>query len=83
VYDKLYKLGKEKEKKLKNQKDESTIVQASKELAGCTFKPNLVSQQSFEKSISSTEKPKGYLQSVERMRRGILENLHKKFLVQK
>ena len=55
-----------------------------KELQGCTFKPQLVSQKnvSFESSYNS-EKPRGFYETVERLRSGIIENFRKKYLIEK
>jgi len=59
------------------------LTQASKELIGCTFQPEFVSHKTFEKSINSQEKPKGFDQTVDRLRKGIIENMKKKYLIKK
>jgi len=61
--------------------EENKLVQAQKELSQCTFKPEFVSKNTFEKSMNSKEQPKGYVQNVERMRRGILERYKKNIYV--
>jgi hypothetical protein len=63
--------------------EESKVVQAHKELEGCTFQPQFVSQKTYEKCITSVEKPKGFTQTVDRLRRGIIETMKKKYLVKK
>ncbi len=62
--------------------NKSTLVQ--KELEGCTFKPQLNSQKNvlFENSYNS-EKPRGFYETVERLRSGIIENFKKKYLIEK
>lgn len=84
VYEKLYETHKEKIKNLKKKEDEKKNSLEQKELEGCTFKPQLISQRnvSFETSYSS-EKPKGFYETVERLRSGIIENFKKKYLIEK
>ena len=83
VYDKLYSVHKEKQIKRQKETEESKAVQANKELEGCTFQPQFVSQKTYEKSLNSQEKPKGFAQTVDRLRRGIIENMKKKYLVKR
>jgi hypothetical protein len=83
VYDKLYSKHKDSQIKKQREMEEHHLNIANKELDGCTFQPKFVSQKTFEKSITSQEKPKGFAQTVDRMRRGIIENMKKKYLVKK
>ena len=84
VHDKLYKLNKEKQSRIVKQHEANKVVQASNELEGCTFKPELISNKTLEKSISGgSNTPKGFHETVSRLRNGILENLKKRFLVNK
>jgi hypothetical protein len=69
--------------KFQKQSDENKKLLENRELDGCTFKPEFVSKKTFEKSISSVEKPKGFTQTVERIRKGIIENLEKKYKTKK
>jgi hypothetical protein len=85
VHDKLYKLNKEKQVKIQKQQEANKLIQQSQELEGCTFKPELISKTTVEKSISGggSNTPKGFHETVSRLRNGILENLKKRFLVNK
>jgi hypothetical protein len=83
VHEKLYSKYKEKQSQKEKQVDEIKKLNENKELNECTFKPDLVSQKSYEKSMTSAEKPKGFTQTVERMRKGIIENLKKKYMMKK
>jgi len=84
VYEKLYETHREKQKKLKKKVNETKNTLEQKELQGCTFKPQLISQKnlSFENSYNS-EKPRGFYETVERLRSGIIENFRKKYLIEK
>jgi hypothetical protein len=67
-------------------KTETINSMEQKELEGCTFKPKLNSQRraTFENSYNSnSEKPRGYYETVERLRSGIVENFKKKYLIEK
>ena len=74
-----------KEKILKRKKEceENLNSKVNKELQGCTFRPQFVSQTTYEKSMMSHEKPKGFTQIVERMRKGIIQTMEKKYLIKK
>ena len=65
------------------QLDEIKKVAELKELDGCTFKPEIISKETYEKSLAFSEKPRGFDQTVERMRKGIIENLKKKYMIKK
>ena len=84
TYEKLYGTHKEKLQKLEKKKTEIKNSNEQKELEGCTFKPKLISQRrgTFENSYNS-EKPRGYYETVERLRSGIIENFKKKYLIEK
>lgn len=84
VYEKLYETHREKKKKFEKKANEAKNTLENKELAGCTFKPLLISQKnvSFENSYNS-EKPRGFYETVERLRSGIIENFRKKYLIEK
>jgi len=81
VQDRLYKTHKKTLTKKQTMTEENKLVQAQKELSQCTFKPEFVSKNTFEKSMNSKEQPKGYVQNVERMRRGILERYKKTYML--
>lgn len=84
VYEKLYGTHREKLQKLEKKKNETKTSIEQKELEGCTFKPKLISQKrgTLENSYNS-EKPRGYYETVERLRSGIIENFKKKYLIEK
>ena len=84
VYEKLYDRHKVKIKNLLMKADENKNSLEQKELQECSFKPHLVSQKnvSFENSYNS-EKPRGFYETVERLRSGIIENFKKKYLIEK
>jgi len=65
------------------QLEEVKNVVEMKELDGCTFKPEIISKETYKKSLAFAEKPKGFDETVERMRKGIIENLKKKYLMKK
>ncbi len=83
VYDKLYQTHKNKQMKRQKEVEDNKLSQANKELQACTFQPKFVSQKTFEKSMLSQEKPKGFTETVDRMRRGIIETMKKKYLAKK
>lgn len=83
VHEKLYSKYKEKQNQKDKHSEELKKLQENNELSECTFKPELVGGKTFDKSMSSVEKPKGFNQTVERMRKGIIENLKKKYLAKK
>ena len=84
VFEKLYGTHKDKLEKMHKKTTEIKNHQEQKELEGCTFKPKLISNQkgNFENSYNS-EKPRGYYETVERLRSGIIENFKKKYLIEK
>jgi hypothetical protein len=83
VHEKLYSKYKEKQNQKVKQVEELKKQNENKELNECTFKPELVSNRTYEKSMTTIEKPKGFTQTVERMRKGIIENLKKKYMMKK
>lgn len=83
VHEKLYSKYKERQTQKVKQEEELKKLNENKELDQCTFKPELFSQRTYEKSMTSAEKPKGYTQTVDRMRKGIIENLKKKYMMKK
>jgi hypothetical protein len=83
VFDKLYQTHKSKQIKRQKDLEDNKLSQNNKELEGCTFQPKFVSQKTFEKSMLSQEKPKGFTETVDRMRRGIIETMKKKYLAKK
>lgn len=84
AYEKLYSTHKDRLQKLEKKKNETMTSLEQKELEGCTFKPKLISQRrgTFDNSMNS-EKPRGYYETVERLRSGIIENFKKKYLIEK
>ena len=84
MYEKLYDTHKEKIKKMEKIQKDNKNSSSIKEMEGCTFKPLLVSHKnnSFENSYNS-EKPRGFYETVERLRSGIIESFKKKYLIEK
>jgi hypothetical protein len=83
VHEKLYSKYKERQTQKEKELAELKKIQQIKELNECTFKPDLVGCKTFDRSMSNVEKPKGFNQTVERMRKGIIENLKKKYMMKK
>lgn len=79
IYDKLYSTNKEKYDKYEKMKEEEKRKKEEEELQGCTFKPNLISQKTFKKCMTSTEKPRGFDEFSQKMREGIIKAAEKKY----
>ena len=79
IYDKLYSTNKEKYDKYEKMKEEKKKKKEEEELQGCTFKPNLISQKTFKKCMTSTEKPRGFDEFSQKMREGIIKAAEKKY----
>lgn len=63
--------------------EENKKLNEEKEIEGCTFKPEFVNQNKSFIQNSNIEKPRGYDQTVVRLRKGIIENFKKKYLIEK
>ena len=79
VFNKLYTPNTEKYQKYQKIKEIKDKEKEEKELKACTFKPKLISQTSYKKSLQSTEKPKGYEEFSQKMREGILKAAEKRY----
>ena len=79
IYDKLYSTNKDKYERYKQIKEAEMKKKEDKELESCTFKPQLVSQKTYKKCISSTEKPRGFDEFSQKMREGIIKAAEKKY----
>lgn len=83
VYDKLYKMNKDKLRKRNQHIAEKEKEELQKEMMNCSFQPQIPrSNTMFDKTFTAVEKPKGYNKHIEHTRRGILENLRKKYLLE-
>ena len=62
IYEKLYRQDREKKDKMKKLIKEKLIKEEIKTLGECTFKPNIISNNSYAKSfnINNNNLPKGY-----------------------
>ena len=83
-YDRLYSTHQKKMDDIKEIKKKADEEKVSRELSGCTFKPQLnnFNKEVFESKLNEKE-AKIYEQTIERMRNGILENFKKKYLSEK
>ena len=79
VYEKLYNEQKQQNEKMQLLKEKYSHTE--KEITeNCTFKPKLISQESYKMSMNSFEKPKGFDEFRMKMRDGILKTQNKKYL---
>ena len=80
IYEKLYRQDKEKKDKMKNLIKEKLIKEEIKELGECTFKPNIISNNSYAKSfiINNNNLPKGYNEYKYKLRKVIAEEQKRK-----
>ena len=83
IFEKLYKTNEGKYERLNELKNLEKKMEEDKELEQCTFKPNLISQNTLEQCLNSTEKPKGYEEFSKKMREGIMKAAEKKYLENK
>ena len=80
IYEKLYRQDKEKKDKMKKLIKEKLIEEEIKELGECTFKPNLISNNSYAKSFNINNKnlPKGYNEYKYKLRKVIADEQKRK-----
>jgi hypothetical protein len=80
IYEKLYRQDKEKKDKMKKLIKEKLIKEEMKELGECTFKPNIISNNSYIKSfnINNNNLPKGYNEYKYKLRKVIADEQKRK-----
>lgn len=87
----MYKIHQEKLEKLERIQNDSKKLKEFDESKKFSFKPTMTANmyfyfnifsKTFEKSLN-VEKPKGFDQTVERIRNGIVEKYKKKYLLEK
>lgn len=85
VHDKLYKMNKDRLRKLNAQIKEKEKEMQDKEMENCTFKPEIhkVDKEALDRSFNNAEKPRGYNEHVEHTRRGIIERYRVKCMMEK
>jgi len=83
AHEKLFKLHQEKLDKLERIQNDNKKLKEFDESKKFDFKPQMTSNtKNFEKSLY-VDKPKGFDETVERMRNGIIERYKKKYLLEK
>lgn len=78
IYEKLYKQDKEKKDKIKKLIKEKLIKEEIKALEECTFKPSIISNNSYAKSFNTNNLPKGYNEYKYKLRKVIADEQKRK-----